>query len=206
MEATADRQAVAGAGVLGRTKQLDQIGDVAEIRSVGIDPAAARAGVEVNAPAIGAHHGQVFLLLCWAESVDGLLPQARIQAAAGPATADAAPLLLLLHLPLRLSRPVLMVWAGGVARHRSVATADYSATGQQQPSPERRCDKPSQSQAAALAERHLRLTCNHSVCCFSAATIMGIDFHLIANFAALALITLAGPAVIFVLFYRRGAL
>jgi len=36
--------------------------------------------------------------------------------------------------------------------------------------------------------------------------VMGIDFHLIANFGALALITLAGPAVIFVLFYRRGAL
>ncbi len=36
--------------------------------------------------------------------------------------------------------------------------------------------------------------------------IMGIDFHLIANFGALALITLAGPAVIFILFYRRGAL
>ena len=35
---------------------------------------------------------------------------------------------------------------------------------------------------------------------------MGIDFHLIANFMALALITLAGPAVIFILFYRRGAL
>ena len=35
---------------------------------------------------------------------------------------------------------------------------------------------------------------------------MGIDFHLISNFAALALITLAGPAVIFILFYRRGAL
>ena len=35
---------------------------------------------------------------------------------------------------------------------------------------------------------------------------MGIDFHLIANFAALALITLAGPAVIFVLSSRRGAL
>jgi hypothetical protein len=99
-----------------------------------------------------------------------------------------------------------MVWAGGVARHRPVATADYSATDQQQPSPERRCDKPSQSKAAALAERHLRLTCNNSVCSFSATTIMGIDFHLIANFAALALITLAGPAVIFVLFYRRGAL
>ena len=28
---------------------------------------------------------------------------------------------------------------------------------------------------------------------------MGIDFHLISNFAALALITLAGPAVIFIL-------
>lgn len=37
-------------------------------------------------------------------------------------------------------------------------------------------------------------------------TSMGIDFHLISNFAALALITLAGPAVIFILFYRRGAL
>lgn len=35
---------------------------------------------------------------------------------------------------------------------------------------------------------------------------MGIDFSLIANFAALALIALAGPAVIFILFYRRGAL
>ena len=35
---------------------------------------------------------------------------------------------------------------------------------------------------------------------------MGIDFHLIANFAALFLITLVGPAVIFILFYRRGAL
>jgi len=35
---------------------------------------------------------------------------------------------------------------------------------------------------------------------------MGIDIHLIANFMALALITLAGPAVIFILFYRRGAL
>ncbi len=35
---------------------------------------------------------------------------------------------------------------------------------------------------------------------------MGLDFHLIANFAALALITLAGPAVIFILFYKRGAL
>ncbi len=58
----------------------------------------------------------------------------------------------------------------------------------------------------ALEKRALPLTCGDSVCRFSAATTMGIDFHLIANFAALALITLAGPAVIFVLFYRRGAL
>lgn len=53
---------------------------------------------------------------------------------------------------------------------------------------------------------HLPLTCHYSDYCFPAAISMGIDFHLIANFAALALITLAGPAVIFVLFYRRGAL
>ena len=53
---------------------------------------------------------------------------------------------------------------------------------------------------------HLPLTCGHSDYCSAAAISMGIDVHLIANFAALALITLAGPAVIFVLFYRRGAL
>ena len=35
---------------------------------------------------------------------------------------------------------------------------------------------------------------------------MGLDLQLIANFGALALIALAGPAVIFILFYRRGAL
>lgn len=45
-----------------------------------------------------------------------------------------------------------------------------------------------------------------SVCCAAPRSAMGIDFHLISNFAALALITLAGPAVIFILFYRRGAL
>ena len=50
------------------------------------------------------------------------------------------------------------------------------------------------------------LACCYSYNCLPAVITMGIDFHLIANFAALALITLAGPAVIFVLFYRRGAL
>jgi hypothetical protein len=47
------------------------------------------------------------------------------------------------------------------------------------------------------------LGCTLSAC---RTTSMGIDFHLISNFLALALITLAGPAVIFILFYRRGAL
>lgn len=45
-----------------------------------------------------------------------------------------------------------------------------------------------------------------SLRCAALRSAMGIDFHLISNFAALALITLAGPAVIFILFYRRGAL
>ena len=35
---------------------------------------------------------------------------------------------------------------------------------------------------------------------------MDINLQLIANLVALALITVAGPAVIFILFYRRGAL
>lgn len=46
----------------------------------------------------------------------------------------------------------------------------------------------------------------HFACFAIPRFAMGIDFHLISNFAALALITLAGPAVIFILFYRRGAL
>ena len=48
----------------------------------------------------------------------------------------------------------------------------------------------------------------HSVAIVPLASLrpMGIDFHLISNFGALALITLAGPAVIFILYYRRGAL
>ena len=41
---------------------------------------------------------------------------------------------------------------------------------------------------------------------FASCCPMGIDFHLISNFGALALITLAGPAVIFILYFRRGAL
>jgi hypothetical protein len=53
------------------------------------------------------------------------------------------------------------------------------------------------------AGNHYAPPCTPSACETSS---MGIDFHLISNFLALALITLAGPAVIFILFYRRGAL
>jgi len=35
---------------------------------------------------------------------------------------------------------------------------------------------------------------------------MGIDFSLIAGFASLGLIFVAGPTVIFIIFARRGAL
>jgi hypothetical protein len=66
-------------------------------------------------------------------------------------------------------------------------------------------DEGSQSGAAAAAEQGLSLTLAPAIC-FNATAPMGIDINLIANFAALALITLAGPAVIFILFYRRGAL
>ena len=63
----------------------------------------------------------------------------------------------------------------------------------------RHCSSPAGEQIAARA----RKVAAHA----SASHAMGfIDIHLIANFAALALITLAGPAVIFILFYRRGAL
>ena len=63
----------------------------------------------------------------------------------------------------------------------------------------RHCDSPAVEQIAARA----RKVAAHA----TASHAMGfIDIHLIANFAALALITLAGPAVIFILFYRRGAL
>ena len=41
---------------------------------------------------------------------------------------------------------------------------------------------------------------------FASCCPMGIDFHLISNFGALALITLAGPAGIFIRDFRRGAL
>ena len=65
------------------------------------------------------------------------------------------------------------------------------------------CDKPSQWHPQQPGRQSQTLKLN---CCAAPRSAMGIDFHLISNFAALALITLAGPAVIFILFYRRGAL
>ena len=65
-------------------------------------------------------------------------------------------------------------------------------------------DKPSQWHLDPLGPRPFRVTLEGKR--HWRAPSMGIDFHLISNFAALALITLAGPAVIFILFYRRGAL
>ncbi len=67
------------------------------------------------------------------------------------------------------------------------------------------CDKPSQACGCSLSQGSREPMVGPS---FNRLLrrIMGIDFHLIANFGALALITLAGPAVIFILFYRRGAL
>lgn len=59
-------------------------------------------------------------------------------------------------------------------------------------------------QSEAAAARHALGSPLHAIRLRD--TSMGIDFHLISNFLALALITLAGPAVIFILFYRRGAL
>jgi hypothetical protein len=67
------------------------------------------------------------------------------------------------------------------------------------------CDKPSQWPAVAAEPSAPAFKVGLSAFRLIRRT-MGIDFHLIANFGALALITLAGPAVIFILFYRRGAL
>lgn len=67
------------------------------------------------------------------------------------------------------------------------------------------CDKPSQWPTAAVGSGPPPLRVGPSAFRTIRRT-MGIDFHLIANFGALALITLAGPAVVFILFYRRGAL
>jgi hypothetical protein len=51
----------------------------------------------VDAPAIGTHHLEVLLLLLRAEGIEGLVPFTRVEPAARPATADAAPMQLFAH-------------------------------------------------------------------------------------------------------------
>jgi hypothetical protein len=81
--AAGDRQGIARLPI--PAEEADQGADAAEIWSVLVDPAAAAAGVEVDAPAIAADHGQVGAPLLGAEGFQGVSPQGRIKAAAGSA-------------------------------------------------------------------------------------------------------------------------
>jgi hypothetical protein len=81
------------------SKKAHQIADAAEIWAGVVDAAAAGTGVEVDAPAIGSHHREVELPLGFAQGSKGVLAFARIQAAAGPALADALPPVLVTSHP-----------------------------------------------------------------------------------------------------------
>jgi hypothetical protein len=92
----ADLLAAAGdgevVGFLGRhIKQGGQVVHAAEVGALFVNAAAGRTGVVVDAPAIGAHHGDVLLLLFGAQGVEGFIALAGIEPAAGAAAADAAP-------------------------------------------------------------------------------------------------------------------
>jgi len=182
--AAGDRQGIAR--LTGTPEEADQGADLAEVGSILVDPAAAAAGVEVNAPAIAADHGQIGDPLLGAEGFQSISPEGRIEAAAGAAARDAAPNLL---------------GAGAIVGGApKAATAGSAAPGHGHP--------PMTSHHSGIPAPwqpiRFGLASSGNSCWRSPS--MGIDFHLISNFAALALITLAGPAVIFILFYRRGAL
>jgi hypothetical protein len=83
--------------LLGNVEQACQVLDPAEHRPLVVDATGARARVEVDAPAVWPHHGQVLLLLLRRERFEGFVALTRIQAAAGAATADAAPVQFLTH-------------------------------------------------------------------------------------------------------------
>jgi hypothetical protein len=55
-------------------EEADQGADLAEVGSILVDPAAAAAGVEVDAPAIAADHGQIDVPLLGAEGFEGITP------------------------------------------------------------------------------------------------------------------------------------
>jgi hypothetical protein len=80
--------------VLTISKEAHQIADATEIGAGVVDAAAARTGVEVDAPAIGSHHREIKLPLGFAQGGEGVLAFAWLQAAAGSALADALPSLL----------------------------------------------------------------------------------------------------------------
>jgi len=64
-------------GIARRTappEEADQGADLAEVGSIRVDPAAAAAGVEVDAPAIAAHHGQIGAPLLRVEGFEGINP------------------------------------------------------------------------------------------------------------------------------------
>lgn len=73
------------------TEEPQQVVNAAEIGAIRIDPAATRAGIEVKAPAIGAHHLEVAAPLLVTERGEILTALGRIEAAAGAAALDAAP-------------------------------------------------------------------------------------------------------------------
>ena len=70
--AAGDRQGITRLPV--STEEADQGADLAEVGSVLVDPAAAAAGVEMDAPAIAAHHGQIGASLLGAEGFQGISP------------------------------------------------------------------------------------------------------------------------------------
>jgi len=57
---------------LGHIKQTGKPLHPAKLRSIGIDAATAPAGVEMDAPAIGTHHGAIDAALLGAEHLQGL--------------------------------------------------------------------------------------------------------------------------------------
>ena len=141
----------------------------------------------MKAPAVGAHHRQVGLLLLQIEGLEGFTPQFWIEPATGTTAADALPLRLNVHA-------AVSAFGGWCPFSHGIGHGGPD-----------RCDKPSQREGAGPGARvpDLKVQVERQS---HEPVVMGIDFHLIANFGALALITLAGPAVIFILFYRRGAL
>jgi hypothetical protein len=87
--AAGDRQGIARLPV--PTEEADQGADSAEVGPVVVDPTAAAAAVEVDAPPIAADHGQIGAPLLGAKGFQGISPKGWIEAAAGAAARNAPP-------------------------------------------------------------------------------------------------------------------